>query len=255
MSRPELAHAWIVLGLGIALCGITAYLALDQSSSERMAEPVQVASELRAHVPGGALSFAPNDWEALGKVSPMRVSVQAFDMDATEVTRQAWNTCVSSGQCAATSHPSAPMYAQLPITNVTALEAQRYCDAHNGRLPTRSEWLFAAASAHGHRYPWGQTGLVCRRAVFGIVEGPCDVGYSAPLPVASRPAGATATGIFDLSGNVAEWVTDGEEAAAAGGSFRSTLAGQLKVWSLEVVQDARDDIGFRCVYPASSTAH
>jgi hypothetical protein len=81
-----------------------------------------------------------------------------------------------------------------------------------------------------------------------MVEGPCGEGATTPNAVGSRPLGATASGLHDVCGNVAEWVTDGDTTYAVGGSFRSTLAGQLKVWSREEIPTRRDDVGFRCAY-------
>ena len=40
----------------------------------------------RVRVAGDTLALSPNDWEAVGKVSPKRVTVAPFYMDATEVT-------------------------------------------------------------------------------------------------------------------------------------------------------------------------
>lgn len=191
---------------------------------------------------GGHLSLAPNDWEALGKVAPLELTVADFRIDRHEVTDAQWAKC---GGC---SQPGAATNSRLPHTNVSPQAAQQYCAELGGRLPTSAEWTFAASGAQANRYPWGQTGLVCRKAVFGMVAGPCDEGAVAPQPIGSRQLGATPTGIYDLCGNVAEWVVDGATFAAAGGSFRSTLAGQLKVWAREQTSTPRDDIGFRCVY-------
>lgn len=191
---------------------------------------------------GGHLSLAPNDWEALGKVAPLEIAVPDYRIDRYEVSHAEWAQCEDCPQAGTATNP------QLPHTNVSPQDAQRYCTTRGGRLPTSAEWTFAASGTQASRYPWGQTGLVCRKAVFGMVTGPCDEGAVAPQPIGSRQLGATPTGISDLCGNVAEWVVDGGTFAAAGGSFRSTLAGQLKVWAREQTTTPRDDIGFRCVY-------
>lgn len=184
----------------------------------------------------------PNDWEALGKVTPLELWVEDFAMDRYEVTVAQWAACDDCSRRDVHASPHAPQ------TLISPAEAQRYCETVGGRLPTGSEWRFAASSSHGYRYPWGHTGLVCRRAVYGMVKGPCGNGADGPNPVGTRDAGATPSGIYDLSGNVAEWVTEDGKSYAAGGSFRSTLAGELKVWAREETTTPRDDIGFRCVY-------
>ena len=111
-----------------------------------------------------------------------------------------------------------------------------------------------AAGAEGRRYPWGQSGLVCNRAVFGLSRGPCAFAAKAgPDAIGSRPEGATPEGLLDMVGNVAEWARDGSAYVAMGGSWNAELASQLKVWSRETVSVARADIGFRCAYPPPGT--
>lgn len=197
----------------------------------------------RALVPEGRLVMGANDWEALGKAMPIEQEVPAFEIDVFEVTYRDWQTCSSCAQ------RLPPQEDTVPVTHISPTDAELFCKSRGGRLPTHVEWMWAASSGRGFRYPWGQTGLVCRRAAYAMVGGPCEQHASGPNSVGSRPAGATPNGIYDLTGNVAEWVTDGDAIYAVGGSFRSTLAGQLKVWSREVTTTPRDDIGFRCVYP------
>ena len=89
---------------------------------------------------------------------------------------------------------------------VTLDEARAICAAHGGRLPTEDEWIVAAAGDKPRRYPWGDTGAVCRRAAWGLTRGPCANGATGPDTVGAHPDGATPLGIEDLAGNVAEWV-------------------------------------------------
>lgn len=99
------------------------------------------------------------------------------------------------------------------------------------------------------RYPWGQTGLVCRRATFGLEHGPCSSEATGPDLAGSRPDGATPTGILDLAGNVAEWTNEPNGGTLArGGSFRSRLAADLKTWAARP-DPPGPDVGFRCAYP------
>jgi formylglycine-generating enzyme required for sulfatase activity len=97
--------------------------------------------------------------------------------------------------------------------------------------------------------------LVCRRAAFGLLQGPCasqsesKAGTSAEL-VGSRPDGASPEGVLDLAGNVAEWTREGGGGySARGGSFRSTSAAELKSWASLGARDKALHIGFRCAYP------
>lgn len=204
----------------------------------------------RARIEGGTLRLSPSDWEAEGQVSPRTFAVQSFALDATEVTIARWRACVATGRCRALPE----LEPGLPVRDVSAAEAERFCQAEGGRLPTRDEWLFAAAGSAGRRYPWGQTGLVCRRATFGLEEGPCATGASDPELAGARPDGRSPEGVYDLAGNVAEWAREPDGSYRAhGGSFRSRLAGELKSWAEEGLPsaDRAPHVGFRCAYELS----
>jgi formylglycine-generating enzyme required for sulfatase activity len=191
-------------------------------------EPVAVA--------GGELRITPNDWQAEGRLVERVLRVDSFQLDRTEVPR------------ATADEP------ELPLTGVDPHEAEAHCRQRGGRLPTADEWTYAAAGSEGRRFPWGHTGLVCRRAVYGLERGPCAFADNAgPDAVGSRPDGTTPQGLLDMVGNVAEWARDGAAYVAMGGSWKSELASDLKVWSRETVSTSREDIGFRCAYPKLGT--
>ena len=245
-SNADRARAWFwALALtagGVASCLVAAKVAWAPEVAAPSSASAGNTVANRVHVAGGTLRVSPNDWEALGKVAPVDALVGSFTIDRYEVTTKQWAAC---GDCP--QRDPSPQD-DTPQTNVTPAEAQHFCETVGGRLPTANEWTFAASSAEGYRYPWGHTGLVCRKAVYGMVNGPCAEGATRPSQVGAHELGATPSGIFDLCGNAAEWVTDSPVTYAVGGSFRSTLAGQLKVWAREQTATPRDDIGFRCVY-------
>jgi formylglycine-generating enzyme required for sulfatase activity len=194
---------------------------------------------------GGELFIGAADWDgASGGERFPRTQVAPFRLDVAEVTLQRYRACTS---CAPrTGEPG------LPVTNVTTLDAEAFCESQHGRLPTAAEWVWAAAGGSARRFAWGNSGLVCRRGVFGLVEGPCATAGLAAKPelVGSRPDGSSPEGVLDLAGNVAEWT---REAAgpftARGGSFRSTSAAELKSWATLPDHDKALYIGFRCAYP------
>ena len=107
------------------------------------------------------------------------------------------------------------------------------------------------AGAAARRFAWGSSGLVCRRAAFGLSTGPC-ARQDQPELAGSRPDGASPEGVLDLIGNVAEWTSEpGGGFAARGGSYRSTAAAELKSWAVEAGGDGGAKslhIGFRCAY-------
>ncbi|MCL4249462.1 MAG: SUMF1/EgtB/PvdO family nonheme iron enzyme [Anaerolineae bacterium] len=87
-----------------------------------------------------------------------------------------------------------------PRERITWFEARDFCAMRNARLPTESEWEYAARGPDNMIYPWGNT------------FGPDSVVYednsgNQTANVGSRPQGAAWIGALDMSGNVWEWVS------------------------------------------------
>ncbi len=145
----------------------------------------------------------------------------------------------------------------LPVTAVTFDEAATFCRWAGGRLPTRDELAVAISHDGGRRYPWGDTGAVCRRGAWGLLTGPCATSGSGPDVVASHPDGTSREGVHDLAGNVAEWATPPDAhpdlADVLGGSWQDGEAAALRGWNhRSVAKTTRAaTIGFRCVYTSS----
>ncbi len=205
----------------------------------------------RIQIQAGSLRLAFHDWQSEGVVPDGEIVTHGFYIDSYEQTVAQYQLCVAHEQC-----DVAPIYniePGLPVRGLTAAQAEQHCAYLGGRLPLQKEWIFAAAGPGGNKYPWGSTGLVCRRAVYGLSDGPCGRGGNSPDAVASRPDGKTPSGIFDLVGNVSEWVRTGDAYWAMGGSYRSQLASELKTWSVEKQAIAAPHIGYRCAYDGPKT--
>jgi formylglycine-generating enzyme len=204
------------------------------------------APEARVSISATAVAIGPSDWEAEGRVRPRSLRVQAFDIDVFEVTRGHWGN----------SNDAFDRDAARAASGMTRDEAAEFCTSRGGRLPTEEEWIVAAASAANppRRYPWGDTGAVCRRAAWGLRSGPCALAGDGPDTVGAHPDGNSSLGMNDLAGNVAEWVAPEpgrpELGVAKGGSWRSDLATDLRVWArLELSPSSRDArVGLRCAY-------
>jgi formylglycine-generating enzyme required for sulfatase activity len=212
--------------------------------------------DVRVRVPETTLDVGPSDWEAEGRVAPRTVRVAAFAIDAFEATVGRFAQVASDRARAA--------------SGMTRDEAAAWCLSRGGRLPTEDEWMAAAAAAGepersdasgatsrtlaARRYPWGDTGAVCRRAAWGLAAGPCATGAGGPDTVGAHASGDTPLGIHDMAGNVAEWVAPDPNrpgvGVAKGGSWSSRVATELRTWSrLELAPDARDArVGVRCAF-------
>lgn len=199
----------------------------------------------RILIPGGSVTLGPTDWDSADVVQRRTISVRPFMIDRSEVTAASFWDCIEAGLCRDRDLPPEP---GQPVTRISAAAATEFCAYLGGRLPTTAEWIFAATGPGARRYPWGPHGLVCRRAAFGLVNGPCATGGQQPELSGLRPDGATPEGLLDMAGNVAEWTSsEGGALHLAGGSFRSKSAGELKVWSQPPGREG-DDVGFRCAY-------
>jgi formylglycine-generating enzyme required for sulfatase activity len=215
------------------------------------------APATRVHVPAASLVAGPSDWEAEGRIATRRIRTSAFAIDAYEATLGSW--AEYDGRVVASDRARAK-------GAVTRDEAAAYCASRGGRLPSDDEWTVAAAvSIHvapanltptnlARRYPWGDTGAVCRRAAWGLASGPCASGADGPDTVGAHLEGSTDRGIADMAGNVAEWIAPDPDrparGVARGGSWRTALATELRTWNmLELDPASRDDrVGVRCAY-------
>jgi formylglycine-generating enzyme required for sulfatase activity len=198
-----------------------------------------VAPRVVVEVPDTTLVLGASDWEAEGLVAPRTIRVHAFGLDAFEITE-------------GDVHPERAVDRARAAGKLTRAEAAAYCTHLGGRLPTADEWIAAASTVKAHRYPWGDTGAVCRRAAWGLLGGPCGHGAKGPDTVGAHGDGDGQLGLHDLAGNVAEWTsTDASgKAVVVGGSYQSQFAAELRTWAhAEIDPEAREPgIGGRCAY-------
>jgi formylglycine-generating enzyme required for sulfatase activity len=176
----------------------------------------------RVRIPEGSfvMGFVPKRYDGEpGRESPsVRWSGQpprivesaGFWIDLHEVTRSAYSACVEAGDCTAAAcpggeHPAADESPQiagyLPQTCVTYAQAEAFCAAHDGRLPTEIEWEYAARGSDARIYPWGNE---IRDEISGGL-----------LPAGRLRADTSYFGILGMGSNAIEWVEDRYVAEAA----------------------------------------
>jgi serine/threonine-protein kinase len=189
----------------VALVGVIIYFMVKPAAVP--AEPrTPTPPEGMVYIPGGKFVMGRNDGES-DEGPAHEVEVTPFFFDVYEVTNKDYRKFVDAMEHPAPKHWTfdgsyAPDEEKLPVTYMTWTDATSYCQWAGKRLPLEKEWEYAArGGSKGYIYPWG---------------GEWQIGYanvnrqdqSKPSPVGSFGKDVGLFGIYDLAGNVSEWVQD-----------------------------------------------
>jgi len=207
------------------------------------------------------------DWFK-GEEPPHKVTLDSFFMDKYEVTNSQYKACVEAGVCLPPTSFSATRsnyyddskYDNYPVIFIYWDYAKTYCEWRGGSLPTEAQWEKAARGTDGRSYPWGED-IDCNKAnYYSCVGDTAEVG--------SYENGVSPYGIYDLTGNVWEWVADwysesyyqnssinnplgpdsGQYRILRGGMWMSNEGVLRTSYRYSVAPTYTDDfVGFRCV--------
>ena len=255
-------------------------------------------------VPGGEFRMGTRSSFAYeGPIHPVRV--RPFYLDAREVTntqfaafvratsyrtvaeKEGWSGVFDRGRNtwgavdgATWQHPEGPKSSirgrsDYPVLQVCWFDAEAYARWAKKRLPTEAEWEFAARGGlKGQTYPWGNTLDPGGRPAANYWQGVFPQrdltkdGFAEPAPGGKFPVNGY--GLFDMAGNVWEWVadrfgadyyqhspkanptgpTEGKERVMRGGSYlcaTNYCAGfRVAARNKNPSDTASNNIGFRC---------
>jgi formylglycine-generating enzyme required for sulfatase activity len=176
-----------------------------------------------------------------------------FFIDRTEVTNARYKRFLDATNRAPPPYWSGTNKVRFgkpdqPVVGIRFQDVQAYAHWSGKSLPTEKQWEKAARGHDGRVYPWGNTAPHAGVASF---EGNPRVG--APARVGKKSRGQSIYGVFDMAGNVAEWV-DGwfgpgkQYRILKGGSWYDS-ARYLRSFSREdrLPDDSGIAWGFRCV--------
>ncbi len=145
----------------------------------------------------------------------IEVSVPRFALARFETTWDDWEICVKAGACSADNDDQGWGKGLRPVSTIDLQDTQSYISFLNDktsrayRLPTESEWEYSARSGTKTPFSFGET-LSTDQANFdgNGVYGSGVKGIYRQKTVDAGSFPANPFGLFDMNGNVWEWVQD-----------------------------------------------
>ena len=184
---------------------------LEQLRKPRLSAEQQVQPEVPMIViPEGAFRMGADGTDALEDEKPQHeVWISRFEIDRHEVTTGQYAQFLAS-----TKRPTPWQWESVdlsqhgdhPVIGVSWFDADAYCRWQGKRLPTEAEWEKAARGTDGRLFPWGNQSPHKESANFGLGA---RFSYSQVLaPVERYEHGRSPYGLYQMAGNVGEWVAD-----------------------------------------------
>lgn len=225
----------------------------------------KLANFFRQHNTDADLGLSEDDIAQLVSLAqerePMRtVDVDAFWIDPYEVTMAEYarfikDTGRAPPQGWSGTDPPAGQE-DHPVVNVTYDDAEAYAAWAGKKLPTREQWVRAFRGDRDWLFPWGDDYDTKRANVYDNLDVPLE-----STPVGATPRDVSESGVFNLVGNVQEFIRGSEYSegilwrVGKGGDWKEE--GYLYGFGSSQVhigqEHSADEIGFRCVVEESSS--
>lgn len=222
-SHPKLSPKEVGLKARIAIPADAARAART-GSAKRWAQAGRGQSEAGTRLPGETFRDCPDCPEmivvpagefSMGSAeSPLEQPIhhviipRPFAIGRREITFAEWDQCVAAGACRLNPGDRGWGRGNRPVLDVSWDDTQDYLSwlsqktGRKYRLPTEAEWEYAARAGTTTPFWWGRNAKEGAANCSGCGPG----SQSKTVPAASfRP---NAFGLYDTSGNMAEWVED-----------------------------------------------
>ena len=261
----------------------------QKSASATLSFPVEITDAKgvqMVYVPSG--SFTMGYGGVVNQGPTRKVFLSSFYIDKYEVSEKMYAQCVQDEACEIPNagvwrtidqYIDAKVNDNFPVVHVNWEMAGKYCEWREARLPTEAEWEKAARGSGNSLFPWGS---VYNGNVANLCDKNCESvssnsdfndGYGWLAPVDAFSRGASSYGVYNMVGNVNEWVGDlystyyirdqltnpkGPTATTSnshvirGGAYNSDewpLPVSISRW---LSSNGGKDIGFRCAYDLKS---
>ena len=177
-------------------------------TSDPSLPPVSIVNLSMTALPGGEFLMGSNT--GFEDELPIHtVTVSSFEISKYENTFDIWETCFAAGGCSNMPDDRDRGKGEMPIIDVSYDEiVEQFIPWLNSvtgggyRLPTEAEWEYAAKAESNTEYGWGND--------IGVGQANCssDCEDSYRYSAAVGSFTPNAFGLYDMNGNVWEWVQD-----------------------------------------------